>query len=213
MERTSPPQPVPAAQILKKENQMKFVVLNGPPNCGKDTIANTTVELHGWRKYKIADPLKLGAHALLGDSLDIMKYEGLAKDEPQEDLFGKVPRDWYIYLSEEVLKKNFGKDILGHIAVKFLSRLPHAVVIVSDCGFMEELDPLINAFGAKNFYIVQMFRNGCTYANDSRGYLDLAPLFDRGCNVIALQCQENKFEENHLELINLLKKEGFFNGT
>lgn len=196
---------------------MKLIVLNGPPDCGKDTTADYLVESQGWHKFKLAHSLKLGAHALLGDSLDIMKYEGAAKNIPQEDLFGEIPREWYIYLSEEVLKPRFGKDILGKIAVRFLRILApwegKEGIVISDCGFMEELRPIIKAFGPSNIYVIQMFRDGCTYKADSRGYLDVAALTAWGCHVEMLHCEENELQINCTNLLELLTKEGFFNGT
>ena len=194
---------------------MKLIVLNGPPDCGKDTTADYLSAEYGWYKFKLSHTLKLGAHALLGDSLDIMKYEGEAKNKPQEDLCGEIPRDWYIYLSEEVLKPRFGKDILGHLAVKHLSLAApweaRGGVVVSDCGFMDELRPLIENFGAHNIYVIQMFREGCTYSNDSRGYLDALHLVKLGCRTQMLNCEEDNITINCENLLGLLTQEGFFN--
>ena len=196
---------------------MKLIVLNGPPNCGKDTTADWFSDNLGWHKFKMAFSLKLGAHALLGDSLNIMKYEGPSKEEPQADLLGEVPREWYIYLAEEVLKPRFGHDVFGRIAVNRLRANPPEEscggVVISDCGFHEELLPLVKEFGGVNVFVILMQRQGCNFNSDSRGYLSPLALKDWGCHVSGIHCAENAVKANCENILGLLKSEGFFNGT
>ncbi|NDD53413.1 hypothetical protein EBZ39_05985, partial [bacterium] len=45
------------------------------------------------------------------------------------------------------------------------------LVLVSDCGFKEELLPLARCFGTSNILMVHVHRDGCTFQNDSRSYV------------------------------------------
>ncbi len=165
---------------------MKIIVLNGPPRSGKDTAgfavvagvqqqldAGTSVSPLNWwiERRKMSDNLKLGAHALMGFREDADFFEA-AKDEPQDELMGWTPRQLYTALDEEFFKPRFGKGARGHSfvnAVRNMLKLhPHYLeyVIVCETGFLEELEPLVEAFGADNILLLRLYRPGCSFPND-----------------------------------------------
>lgn len=99
------------------------------------------------------------------------------KDLKSESLFGMSFREYQIWLSEEVMKPKFGKDILGKLAVRNLGGASGTdYTVVSDCGFREEALPLVRLFGATNVLLVHIMRDGCNFDNDSRSYIELDDL-------------------------------------
>ncbi|WNO47323.1 hypothetical protein [Vibrio phage vB_VibM_10AMN] len=78
-------------------------------------------------------------------------------------------RDFLIHMSENVIKPSFGKDAFGKA---FVNSLPEeGIVFVSDSGFPEELQPVIDHVGAENVLVIRIQRNGCSFEGDSRDYL------------------------------------------
>ncbi|CAM0062137.1 deoxynucleoside monophosphate kinase [Vibrio phage K406] len=79
-------------------------------------------------------------------------------------------REALIYVSENVIKPSFGEDAFGKALV---AQLPeNGIVFVSDSGFPEELQPVIDHVGVENVLVVRIQREGCTFEGDSRSYLD-----------------------------------------
>jgi len=157
----------------------QIIMLNGPPACGKDTIADMIfVNYPKTRKYKMAKPLKDAVAGLFGLGIRMVsKFESrregnTQKNEPQQLMFGMSWREGCIWMSEEVVKPRFGKEVFGVLAVKNLSRVTSThMTTISDCGFRDELLPVIKLFGAENCHLLQVYRSGCTFANDSRSYI------------------------------------------
>ena len=153
----------------------KVVILNGPPNCGKDTLADAM-----WHDYTGAQverrAMKDGLIDLTADLLlvdrewfRVVCADRDWKEEPMDRLGGRSPRQALIYVSEEVVKPAFGSDYFGRYAANNLEQ--GALNIFSDGGFVEEVIPLLNAVGLDNVLLVQLFRNGCSFEGDSRSYL------------------------------------------
>ena len=153
----------------------KVVILNGPPNCGKDTLADAM-----WHDYTGAQverrAMKDGLIDLTADLLLVHRgwFRAVCadrdwKEEPMDRLGGRSPRQALIYVSEEVVKPAFGSDYFGRYAANNLEQ--GALNIFSDGGFVEEVIPLLNAVGLDNVLLVQLFRNGCSFEGDSRSYL------------------------------------------
>lgn len=168
---------------------MKIIFLNGAPGSGKDTSADVLMKYlwdsHRYHPYhlKFATPLKKAAHALFGlsheadDSFEGRKELGII------DFAGYSPREIYIAVSEQLAKPLWGKDFFGKIfmrQVKFHRKMirelcrddyRELVVVCSDCGFLEEIIPSIEAFGAKNCLLIRIERDGCDFKNDSRSFV------------------------------------------
>jgi len=153
------------------------VCLNGPPRCGKDTIGEMFRSMTDLKVevLKFAEPVKMAAHATIslqtGDSMvKGMEAYNDCKDEPHVDFFSATPRSAYIAMSEDYCKKLFGDDVFGEAMVRRISRLDPRpdIVVITDCGFQEEVDVLNTAYDCK---IVEITREGCDFENDSRGFL------------------------------------------
>lgn len=153
----------------------KVVILNGPPNCGKDTLADAM-----WHDYTGAQverrAMKDGLVDLTADLLlvdrewfRVVCADRDRKEIPMDRLGGRSPRQALIYVSEDVVKPAFGSDYFGRYAANNLEQ--GALNIFSDGGFVEEAVPLLNAVGLDNVLLVQLSRNGCSFEGDSRNYL------------------------------------------
>lgn len=156
---------------------MRIILFNGPPRSGKDT-ASTMARDHLLQKqagvylYRFAEPLKDAVHALFGfTGVDTEHFNAL-KGEMLDEFFGMTPREAYIWMSEEVAKPKFGQDFFVKIAIRHMQEYAdHNIFVVSDCGFQVEADELIKAFGGDNVWVLQLWRTGCDFKKDSRGYI------------------------------------------
>lgn len=161
---------------------LKALILNGPPRSGKDTFAKLLQIKYPNRfsHLKFSYPLKKAVHSGLGIGLfqfaDTERYDA-EKDESIPDFFGKKPRDVYIAFSEDYLKPIFGKDIFGKVWLRMYQQhhngFRDTVVVISDCGFREELDPLLGHFAVGELMLINLYRENCDFKNDSRGYIDI----------------------------------------
>lgn len=154
----------------------RIIILNGPPQSGKDTTGALLEALTGAARLKFADPLKNNAHAmvgLLGVAAD--HFEG-RKDERMAIFGGLSPRQFYIRVSEEFIKPIFGAEHYGKLAVpRVAEQLDMGRdVVVTDCGFVPEVMPLVDAF--LDHLDVQLWhvrRPGKTFSGDSRSYISV----------------------------------------
>lgn len=142
----------------------RILVLSGPPRCGKDTCANILVAHFGAAHEKFAQPMKVALPAMLGIPFDQLEA---VKDEPLGHLGLPSFRQLQIDFSEKYFKPVYGKDIFSRLLVERLRNSKGEYIVLSDCGFQEEI-----AYIAKQpdftVLLVQLFRQGCTYAGDSR---------------------------------------------
>lgn len=156
----------------------RVVILNSPPNGGKDVGANHLVSLGtGWfgtpiwkREFKsrLFDITKAVYGVSHSQWEAIYTREGKEKSSPLLD--GLSPRQALIKVSEEVIKPVYGKEFFGGCA---RDSLMNGINIFSDGGFTEELRPILTEVGYNNILIVRVFRDGCSFGGDSRDYLPL----------------------------------------
>lgn len=156
------------------------IFLNGPPSCGKDYLADRLVESNrlGIHKYKFADTLKRMAHEISGLVDVAPDYFEKVKDEPNtrmpfspEKGRNLTPREFYIELSEMILKPRFGKDFFGRVMRnRLIEAGDSGVIVFSDSGFLEEATPVIDHIGAENCIVFHIYANGCDFRADSRSY-------------------------------------------
>ena len=164
---------------------MKILLLNGPPRSGKDTIGEIVKQLYPYQSTileKFAKSVKEGTHGMLGIFKEESVEEANAfeswKDEPRPEFFGLTPRQAYIWYSEEVMKPKFGNDIFGRLTTERITRR-HAErrdikrVVITDSGFPEEALCIRDRFGAHNVVLVHLYREGCSFENDSRNYIEI----------------------------------------
>ena len=146
---------------------MKILLVNGPPRSGKDTLADALP----MQTLKFATPLRTGVPAMFGIPQET--YDDLIenhKETPTPLLQGMSPREAQIWLSEEVMKPKFGPFIFGQILVG-TAKTVSGPVVVSDSGFYEEAQVVVEEFGPENVRLIRLHRDGCTFAGDSRSYI------------------------------------------
>lgn len=143
-----------------------FVALNGPPKCGKSTIQWELIRMFNEHCKCIGDsfaaPMKHFIAVALGE-----KYKDLPKDSPLDILAGYSPREFLIALSQEHLKPRYGIDFFGRLLAHRALRYspPPDLVVVDDCGFIEELNAI------PSHVLVHIIRPHTGFEGDSRSYL------------------------------------------
>jgi len=155
---------------------MKFILLNGPPGSGKDTVASHLIPYLKFTHLKFAAPIKRMVAALL--QCDQRTLEQI-KDEPnralrflnQDMIRDDTPRQLLIALSETLLKPRYGNSVFGNLLWTEATKSTSKLFVISDCGFQTEVDRLINFAGASNCLLVRLHREGKNFDNDSRSFL------------------------------------------
>ena len=154
-----------------ESRKTRVVLLNAPPDSGKDDVAAFLWEHyfmnHGECKAQL---VRIAVEiAQMGDYEWNMLYNDRStKEMPCHRLFGRSPRQHLIYVAEEVIKPAFGKDYFGKIIA---SKLCTGFNVVSDIGFMEEAMPIINKVGQENVTLVRIHREGRDFSSESRSWL------------------------------------------
>lgn len=161
----------------------KIILFNGPPRCGKSLGADYVASfIRRNAPYMhpcildFAEPLKRAAHALYCafhrwdyyDTKEGASQKGLASG----DFLGLSPREAYIALSEEYLKEKHGVEVLGFLMKKRICREKWSqTAVIPNCGFIDELKPLIDLVGQRNILIIEVHAAGKTFEGDSRRYV------------------------------------------
>lgn len=151
----------------------KCVILNGPPGCGKDTIAKLLVEQADFSQCENKESIFDIAIAMTGLSREewFARYRDRElKEKPWDRIKGYSQRALLIYISEECVKPYLGKAWIGKLAAEAAYNKPGNAVF-SDGGFQEEMGELQQKFGKENVLLVQLFRPGFSFDGDSRNYL------------------------------------------
>ncbi|UOT58029.1 deoxynucleoside monophosphate kinase [Aeromonas phage ZPAH14] len=147
------------------------VAFNGPPGIGKDTLVGLINQIVG-------KPIRTGTLANMIRE-DAAKYYGiknffeLSTGRETKDVkcpgFNMTPRQMLIDYSENVIKKNHGKD---YFAKKFAEKMSrHKQFMMTDLGFVEEAEALADRVDL--LIIVQLEHPDFDFSRDSRGYVKL----------------------------------------
>ena len=165
-------------------------MFNGPPNSGKDFIANNVAKNLSTLGFNVD---VMSASAVLdqevaeefGVGLEefvALAYNRDTKDARLEQLGGRSPREAKIYFSEQVQKVRHGSDYYGKktatavLDIVDASENNHVVVFVTGVGFDAEVEAMSSIFegrfgkGAVTS-VVRIYRSGCSFENDSRQYV------------------------------------------
>lgn len=154
----------------------QIIILNGPPGSGKDFTADILKTELNSTTVKFAQYLKEAAHRLIGYPQWNHAHCESFKDVPQEMMFGLSPRQLYISLSEQFYKPVFGSSFFGDRLIEHVLTHNNNLFTVSDGGFEEEVAPLITHLSTKNILLVHIYREGCSFINDSRHYINIPEL-------------------------------------
>lgn len=171
---------------------MKIFLINGPASSGKDTLANWAVEnIPGFKKEKMAAPLKAALKAFYGlsdEEFEKIDNDPILKNQKLDRFLGYSWREVLISFSEDWVKPKHGKPTFGKLLgnrieshlenqLKFdiMDPIEHNFM-VSDCGFYDEVVPLVDKFGKSQVELIRLVRDGFDYTGDSRSYIDVMAL-------------------------------------
>jgi hypothetical protein len=152
-----------------------ILILNGPPSCGKDTLADALVEAFGWEKVEFKAALRKDVCEVFGVGLDDIRAHETRKEIPSDTFRHPVSgekmslRGAFIYVSEELVKPKHGSMVYGKRLLTALVQSEARTFVCSDGGFESELVPLLEC--GYRVRIMRMKRSGCSFKNDSRGYI------------------------------------------
>jgi len=186
---------------------MKLILLNGPPRSGKD-FAGLKLQLGSpnVKLFKMSKELKERCHAaylLFGTDGRPLRHDWFesVKDEPREEFEGLTPREAYIAFSENWLKPTHGTGKLGEWLAEDILHwktiLGDFTAVVTDCGFLHEVVPLVGEFGAENILLIRLHRVGYTFEGDSRSHIDLSHM---GVPCMDIDNTGEEFAENICKL-------------
>lgn len=153
----------------------KVIILNGCPGIGKDTIGQVIYNMNwGARLLSFKQPMFDIARSMLGeegyDSFIALYNDRNTKEVPTPLLGHKSPRQFMIWLSEDVMKPAFGEECFGRRMVENVKAM-RSTAVITDGGFPEETIALIAA--GLQVHVCRLHREGYTFAGDSRKYLYL----------------------------------------
>lgn len=166
----------------------KIIILNAPPHAGKDTIGKMLIDTTNF--YHIVHmsfkaPMFEIAKAILGErryDMFIAAYNDRSqKERGQSFLNGKSPREFMIWISEDVIKPQFGKHYFGE---RFSERAKEVgrfhPIVCTDGGFPDEVIKLVE--DGHTVKLCRLHRTGFTFQGDSRDYISLPDDIWHGVN-------------------------------
>lgn len=152
-----------------------IIILNGPPNCGKDTIANILKGRNYFAKTEFKKTMFNAALGLSGlsESEFLLRYNNRdLKEVAWNKLGGLSCREFMIHISEDVMKPLFGKDVFGKRASSICKEFEKSGfnnIVFSDGGFIDEVKALHDS--GLHVLVVRLHRDNCDFNGDSRSYL------------------------------------------
>lgn len=162
-----------------------IILLNGPPQSGKNTIASTigvflAANNIGFTEIALAEKLRKISEILIGRTLDDAAYNKI-KDQSLQ--FGETEttlRQLMINMSENFFKQHYGPNIWAQLAIaKIFAQSVNLdynnsrkyIVVITDLGFQEEIDAFTNEYYPNRLLLVHVNRPGKSFTNDSRKFV------------------------------------------
>lgn len=191
---------------IKMKLNLNLYLFNGPPRVGKDTLVNGLSKSNHGIKFSLAEPIRSTLYNIfpyINDSnIDDLKNKNLfINDTTETDITG---RQFMIDYAENYIKPKFGKHIFIQLLIKKIINLDNKNnnigiyddtlnIYISDLGFKEEFDCIINNSIINNkykvkFYLIRLHNENCSFDNDSRSYIKL----EKSSNFIKVYDIENK---------------------
>lgn len=147
---------------------MWWVLVNGPPHCGKDTLVKGLTPYIEFKHVKVSMPLKRMLAAMLDVTPEWIEEN---KDTRLPDLHNITVRQALISLSEHHMKERYGEDILGKLAWRHSRASSQKLFITSDSGFEVETRAIVQRASRHNCIAIRVHRDGATFEGDSRSFL------------------------------------------
>lgn len=154
----------------------KIIILNAPPGAGKDTIGEL---IEKWaKKHVVHMSFKAQMFDIARAMLGARNYEAFIeayndrnrKERPLKFLNGKSPRQFMIWISEDVIKPQFGNGYFGKRFSDDAKGCEYPI-ICTDGGFPDEVTALI--LRGHTVKLCRLHRDGYTFEGDSRNYIHL----------------------------------------
>ncbi len=158
------------------------VVLNGPPCSGKNYITDQLIKHLAISGITVEELMfKTGLYKETAKQYFMPYYDFVdlatnrtTKDLPNERLDGISPRDALINVSENYIKPLLGND---YFAKELLENIKDKdVYIISDGGFKEEIQALIDSPKINKLLLIHLHAPGCSFEGDSRSYIHYSEL-------------------------------------
>lgn len=166
--------------MIRSTHLPRLIFLQGPPQCGKDTIAALLADFGNYRKMKFAQPIVDGMHGVFPSyftrpdrDMESFKRHDFGKFW-SDDGRRVTGRDVMIAYSESFLKPLFGPEFFGnHMARSVETALCSGEVVrfvISDSGFEPEAQPVFKMVPHDHCAIIQVYRPLHSFDGDSRSY-------------------------------------------
>jgi hypothetical protein len=145
----------------------KIIFLSGPPRVGKDTTGEYIRQIAGITTLleKFSAPMKAAIPAMLQMPFEVLEAQ---KEKPLDDLGLPSFRHLQQDMSEKWMKPLYGEDVFARFLAARIRQATENLIVVTDCGFQVEVDYLTKTFGAANILLLNLSRDGCSYAGDTR---------------------------------------------
>ena len=175
----------------------RVVILNAPPACGKDTIADLMVKHLKATKHEFKHALYQAFADYYDMPLDMVLHICTHRDIKDtlvssfSSYYKITPRQGLIHVSEDVYKPEFGTSYFGYRAAE---SLVEGVNAFSDGGgWWDELTPVVER--AEQTIICRLYRPFYDFENDSRDYynpLTMPKCLEGKVTICDIHLQEGK---------------------
>ena len=147
-----------------------IIMVNGPPNSGKDAVCEY-LKTNGYIHKEMKQGLYRETCDHFGVSYEwfMSGYTRDRKETPEPELRGLTRRQAMIIVSEDIIKPTYGDGYFGKLVVEDMKE-DHDFCF-SDSGFVSEVDQIINKFGKDEVIFIRLYRDGSNFSNDSRRYI------------------------------------------
>lgn len=153
-----------------------IVVMNGPPQVGKDTTAKLLgEELQNYTIEKFAFPLEEALSAYSGKPLSSSEFRALREDLKDKPVLKNnlTPRK-FMQETSTLIKKYFGEGVFGQMCAERCRKLTdHHYIFITDCGFQKEFDTFIETLQGTmcRVMFLRVCSPGYTFLGDTREWV------------------------------------------